>query len=870
MPGAVNIGSAEIELLLNSDKFKAAVRGAVTESDKLEEKTKKTAEGMRTLGTALTAIGATISLGVGFAVKYASDLEETTSKFNVVFSGQESKAQGFLKTLTDNFAMSRLEGSKFLAEMQDLLVPMGMASDKAADMSFEIVKLSADLGSFNNLPTAQVMGDIQSALVGNYETMKKYGVVINATTVEQKAMEMGLARTKGELTASHKAQAAYAMMLSASQAATGDMSRTSEGYANTLKDLQAKTGDIVAILGNNLLPIATAVIGTFRDGIKWVTEFATEHETLGKYLVLGVSAFGALAAAIGPVLLLLPTLTTGIKAIGIAMQGVWGPLGWIALGITAVIALYEAWSNNFLGIRDITGNVFDAVMATMDFYGAWIGNFINKIANSVDTLFTYTLKAQIAFRKLMGENADELEDQLKTLHERMNEREAETAARQGKSWNDYYNERQNLRKLLTQAEEIQIEKVKQLDINAANERAAANIKATAAVREYKIKDMGLEESQRKYLEDALIESLDKEQQLSFDATVQKAEWRAKDMEEELKAMNEKVELEEEASKHVAGRWEESFNRVSNAMAEHIVDSVTKMKGFGDLITTIFDDMKTTIIGTFRQILVDYVQNFLKSMLSETQGGFGGIFGGLLDSLKSGLGSLVKGISGGAGGILGSVGGAISGAVGAIPGWGQAALGVGAAVTGIVAGVKALFGSKTYKASQQQEDAAHQIIGTMLGLDKMGVDLSANAEKNVQAMWKQPGKEWVYDAFWNVWQGFVDQAYKEGNLDKAVQVTGGRLQELGYYGKGAGGSMAFQHGGIVPAMLHAGEMVLPPNLSEFIQNAAAQYSTFNNMGGLTINVSGVGNDVMNDPDRLADVITEKIASRVYGRVRVGAS
>ncbi|HHL33918.1 MAG TPA: hypothetical protein ENJ30_06095, partial [Desulfobulbaceae bacterium] len=202
------------------------------------------------------------------AIQAASDLQEVSSKFNVVFAGQEQQAEQWSKTLVDSYAMSTRESKLYLSSVQDLLVPMGMAADKAGAMSNEVVKLSADLGSFNNQPTAQVMDDIQSALVGNYETMKKYGVVLNATNVQQKAINMGLADTAKELTAADKAQAAYKLMVEGSSAAIGDMARTSESYANQLKTFHAITEDLQARLGAGLLPEITKVVSGFNNWVK--------------------------------------------------------------------------------------------------------------------------------------------------------------------------------------------------------------------------------------------------------------------------------------------------------------------------------------------------------------------------------------------------------------------------------------------------------------------------------------------------------------------------------------------------------------------------------------------------------------------------
>jgi len=172
--------------------------------------------------------------------------------------------------------MSTRESKQFLASIQDLLVPMGMNATEAGKMSFEVVKLAADLGSFNNLPTAQVMMDIQSALVGNFETMKKYGVVLNETVVKEKALAMGLIKTGETLNANQKAQVAYALMVLGSAAAIGDMARTSEGYANQVKALTATYEDFLASIGDKLLPVATKVVAVMRDWLKVNQDFIAQ------------------------------------------------------------------------------------------------------------------------------------------------------------------------------------------------------------------------------------------------------------------------------------------------------------------------------------------------------------------------------------------------------------------------------------------------------------------------------------------------------------------------------------------------------------------------------------------------------------------
>jgi len=210
----------------------------------------------------------TLDQTFGYSIEAASNLQEVHSKFNVVFGSEARKAQEWANSMTDAYAMSQREAEQYMASVQDLLVPMGMTTKGAASLSHEIVKLAADLGSFNNMPTADVMANIQSALVGEYESMKKYGVVLNATVVEHEALNMGLANTKKALTAGDKAQAAYALMVKSSTAAIGDMARTSDGYANTSKRLKAELEDLAATIGAELLPMATEFKSTLIDTIK--------------------------------------------------------------------------------------------------------------------------------------------------------------------------------------------------------------------------------------------------------------------------------------------------------------------------------------------------------------------------------------------------------------------------------------------------------------------------------------------------------------------------------------------------------------------------------------------------------------------------
>lgn len=286
---AADLSEKEIRQLAKQMGYSSA------EADKMTKAITRQHGSIGLLGKAWQSLSGFIIAGVSALATYklaqftrdtiaaASNLEEVASKFAVVFKGQEAVAEAWVTTLVSGYAMSTREAKQYLASVQDLLVPMGMAADAAGLMSNEVVKLAADLGSFNNMPTARVIDDIQSALVGNYETMKKYGVVLNATVVQEKALAMGLAETKKELTAAHKAQAAYKLMLEGSAAAIGDMARTSDSYANQVKALKAGLEDLQVVLGTKLLPTMTKLVGVTADVVDWFSILAGGETALTKH-----------------------------------------------------------------------------------------------------------------------------------------------------------------------------------------------------------------------------------------------------------------------------------------------------------------------------------------------------------------------------------------------------------------------------------------------------------------------------------------------------------------------------------------------------------------------------------------------------------
>lgn len=238
------------------------------------------AEGLMTAGRALVKFGMD-------SITAASDVEEMESKFNAVFKDLAGNTEAELSKLADTINRSKFDLMDYAATFQDTFVPLGFARDAAADMSTQLVLLAEDLASFNNLDTATVVRDLQSALVGNTETLRKYGVVAQEAQIKAKALEMGLWDGTGAMDAQTKAATILALTIEGTSDAQGDAEKTSDSYANKMKGLEAAMKDVQVVIGTALLPTmvdladtATVLADRLAEALKATGEYGDEVEKL--------------------------------------------------------------------------------------------------------------------------------------------------------------------------------------------------------------------------------------------------------------------------------------------------------------------------------------------------------------------------------------------------------------------------------------------------------------------------------------------------------------------------------------------------------------------------------------------------------------
>ena len=302
-----------------SDKAARSVDHATDEIARQGRVSKATTLGLSKMRLGLiglgTAAGYSAVRGITASISAASDLNEEVSKTKTVFGDASKQVLAFSETTARTLGISQRAALESAGQFGNMLTPMGIARDRAAEMSVAMVKLSGDMASFNNASPEDTLQAIQSGLAGETEPLRKYGVFLDAARIKAEAMSSGLVKSqkdmvlvreaqvkldeatqklrkaqaehgagsievrkaqiaetkatrklkeelKGhnvELTAAQKAQASYNLIMKDTKVQQGDAARTGDQLAGLQRKLSASTEELAARFGAKLLPSVVKV-----------------------------------------------------------------------------------------------------------------------------------------------------------------------------------------------------------------------------------------------------------------------------------------------------------------------------------------------------------------------------------------------------------------------------------------------------------------------------------------------------------------------------------------------------------------------------------------------------------------------------------
>jgi len=263
----------------------------------LRDVKQRTNDSTKSMTTAFTKLGKVVGVVAGAlmvrelgrgavaAVNFAADVEEMQSKSSVVFGSFAGEVRDSLGAFANEVGRSRFELEGMASSIQDTFVPMGFARGEASKLSVELTKLATDVASFNNASDTETMRAFQSALVGNHETVRRFGIVITEATLQQELFRMGITKSADEVTNSEKVQARLNLITAGTTDAHGDAAKTADSYANRQKALKSATDELTNSLGQIFMPIMSGVteslIGAAKHTNDWLHRLGAVGDAIG-------------------------------------------------------------------------------------------------------------------------------------------------------------------------------------------------------------------------------------------------------------------------------------------------------------------------------------------------------------------------------------------------------------------------------------------------------------------------------------------------------------------------------------------------------------------------------------------------------------
>lgn len=338
---------------IDQKEFNAAVNKI--QFDKTTAGLEQMAQSITGVGFRLAALGAAISAPLVImgnqAVNASSNLGESINAVNVTFGEASDTVMQYGMDADQAMGLSRRAFNEAATTTGALLQNLaGLSAEETANEFNSLAQRASDMASVFNTDVSDAMHAVSSALRGETEAIRRYGVSLDESVIKSKAMEMGIYATGKELTREQKTLAALALIYEQTDRVAGDFANTSHELANATRVQQAAYENMMASIGDDLIPIkmqllqmTTSVMGAFQS---------LSPETQGLAIKFGVFAAGVgiTTGALGTSLIVVGQAITAYVQIAKVLQASaaaqWlynyavlaSPMALLAVGTVAAVA----------------------------------------------------------------------------------------------------------------------------------------------------------------------------------------------------------------------------------------------------------------------------------------------------------------------------------------------------------------------------------------------------------------------------------------------------------------------------------------------------------------------------------------------------
>lgn len=381
----------------------------------LRDSIDKTGKAVEGLGTKMTgfaqALGGAFATQkiIGFAktsIRAAGDIGETMSKTEELFGDASTAIFKFADGAAKNLGQSRLAAMEAATDFAVFGKAAGKTGLDLANFSTGLVELSSDLASFHNTKPEQAVYALGAALRGEFEPARRYGFQLDAITIANKAVEMGLIESASQIDKQSKTLAAAALLHQEAGDAVGDFARTSDSATNAQRILAAQFEDTKVAMGEALMPM-------FELALNVITPLIEAFNNLDPTMQNIILISGVMAAGFVAVTNMVAGFQRSMSTLSSSTRNGAKILGGLAIALEAVAIGYALWrgeqQKNAQLVNDITGSIERQINALLQAEDAY-----ERVSTRAGGL-AEAEKAVLEAFKESGYVTDDLKDGLGTL-----------------------------------------------------------------------------------------------------------------------------------------------------------------------------------------------------------------------------------------------------------------------------------------------------------------------------------------------------------------------------------------------------------------------------------------------------------------------
>ena len=206
------------------------------------------------------------------AIQAASDLQEVQNVVDVTFGDSARQIQTWSEAAGKQYGLTETQAKRYASTIGAMLKSQGTAQKDVLEMSESLAGLAADMASFYNLDFDTAFEKIRAGISGETEPLKQLGVNMSVANLEAFALEQGITKSYAAMSQGEQTLLRYQYLMKATADAQGDFARTSDGFANATRRVEASL-ETIKTKGGTLL---MTVIAPITEGIASAMEEFTK------------------------------------------------------------------------------------------------------------------------------------------------------------------------------------------------------------------------------------------------------------------------------------------------------------------------------------------------------------------------------------------------------------------------------------------------------------------------------------------------------------------------------------------------------------------------------------------------------------------